>query len=130
MALWSPLASTGISLLARAGRLNNPEPDVLQLAVVADAHQVRIDPGAAGRWSGRIDVTFAQLDPEGRLLDSKRDTVNLNLDPATYAEIMKSGLLLARALKPAATATQIRVVVYDHLTGALGSLIIPLSSVQ
>ena len=128
-ALWSPLQSTGIELVARAERANTPEPNVLQLAVVADAHQLRITQNG-GRWTGKIDVTFAQLDPEGRLLDSKRDVVNLHLDPAMYADIMKTGLLLTRSLKPAETAHQIRVVVYDHLTGAIGGLIIPIAGVR
>lgn len=128
-ALWSPLPSTGITLLGRAERTGSPEPGSVQLAVVADAHQVRITP-SADRWTGKIDVTFAQIDREGRLIETKRDAVNLHLDQATYAEIMKSGLLLTRVLKPSETADQIRVVVYDYSTGELGSLIVPLADVK
>jgi VWFA-related protein len=129
MALWSPLPSTGITLLARAERFDKPEPNVLQVAVIADAHQVRLSSNG-GRWTGRLEVVFGQLDSEGRVLESMRDAVNLNLDAPTHEEIMKSGILLARALKPVESATQVRVVVYDHLTSALGSLIIPLSGIQ
>jgi VWFA-related protein len=129
MALWSPLPSAGITLLARAERFDRAEPNVVQVAAVADAHQVRLS-STAGRWTGRLEVVFAQLDSEGRILESKRDAVNLNLDAPTHEEIMKSGILLARALKPVEGGTQIRVIVYDHLTGALGSLIIPMSGIK
>jgi VWFA-related protein len=129
MAMWSPFPSGGITLVARAERFDKPESKVFQVAVVADAHQVRLNP-IAERWTGRLEVVFGQLDSEGRVLESNRDAVKLNLDGPTHEEIMKSGILLARALKPVEGVTQIRVAVYDHLTGALGSLIIPVSGIK
>ena len=124
-ALWSPLPATGIAIGGRAERA----PNSVQLAAIADAHQLRMIQNA-DRWIGKLDVTFAQLDDSGRVLDTKRDVVNLHLDETTHAEIMKTGLLLTRTLQPEDAASQIRVILYDYSTGALGSLIIPLASVK
>lgn len=128
-ALWSPLPSAGITLAGVVRRVDKPEPNLIQFIIAADAHRVRLEQ-AGDRWTGKIEVIFAQKDREGRVIDAVRDTVNLNLTATTRDEILRKGMVFTRAVRPKPDLAQLRVVICDYDSGELGSLAIPLAQVK
>lgn len=128
-ALWSPLATSGISLAGRVERVAKPEPDLLQLVIAADAHQMRLRMEDE-HWTGKLEVVFAQADRDGEIIDTKRDTVNLNLQQSTYETVLQKGMLFGQVLKPQYRLAQVRVVIYDYASGQLGSLVIPVENLK
>ncbi len=128
-ALWSPLSTAGIALAGRVERVEKPEPDLLQFVVAADAHQMRLRMEDQ-HWTGKLEVVFAEEDRDGEIIESKRDTVNLKLQPSTYETVMQKGMLFGQVLKTQYRLAQVRVVIYDYDSGQLGSLVIPVEQVK
>jgi hypothetical protein len=56
--------------------------------------------------------------------------LDLNLTAGRYASRQANWLALAKTLRPKPEAIQLRVIVQDRLTGALGSVHIPLSKLK
>ena len=127
-ALWSPLESTEIPLRGTAEKVDQPEPNLLRVTVVVDPHAIQLDQNA-GKWTGAVDIVYAQRDKQGRILDVLKQTANLNLHQQTYEAVMQKGMLFSQGVKPKEGLWQVRVVVYDHATGGVGSLLMPLSQV-
>ena len=65
-----------------------------------------------------------QIDGEGKSLNNTTDTVELRLQKATYETSLTKGLTTNKVFKPSAGLKELRVIVLDHPTGNVGSLII------
>jgi hypothetical protein len=57
------------------------------------------------------------------------DTLSLELKRENYDRVQKEGLMYHRVLPPAGKASEMRVVVRDASTGAVGSITAALSAI-
>ena len=78
-----------------------------------------------GRWRAQIDMVFAQLAKDGRILGSVKDHLELALFPGTYSDAAAQGWFYAKGLNVDPKAEKLRVVVRDLATGAVGSVSVP-----
>ena len=96
---------------------------------------VRVDPTAmhfqkvGDRWTDGIEVVWVGLTPDGRILDRDKDTVELKPEQSGYDEIMHAGLSFSEHIILGSDSTELRLIVRDRGTGAIGSVNIPLAIV-
>jgi VWFA-related protein len=96
---------------------------------------VRVDPAAMSfkkvgdRWTDGIEVVWVGLTPDGRILDRDKDSVELKPEQSGYEEIKRTGLSFSEHIKLGSDSTELRLILRDRGTGAIGSVNIPLSIV-
>ncbi|HXX99377.1 MAG TPA: VWA domain-containing protein [Candidatus Limnocylindrales bacterium] len=78
-----------------------------------------------GRFRANLDVLFALLAKDGRVLDSIKDRLELALYPQTFSDASSRGWLYPKTLYVSPEAEKLRVVVRDLGNGAVGSVSIP-----
>jgi VWFA-related protein len=128
-AVWSPLEATALAVSARADLIDQPTPNTINLFV-------QINPAAVGfkregdRMKAEIDIVYVQKDDHGRLLGNGiSDDISLALTDATYAKAARDGLVRQHQIPRQPGATNMRIVVRDVATGAVGTLTIPFNRI-
>jgi VWFA-related protein len=124
-ALWTPLQASAIEVVART----DFHDGAIDLSLAINPETFTLEQKQA-RWVGGLDVYLAQCDVQGKELETTRDSIDLNLTTGRYASRRENWLALAKALHPRPEAVQLRIIVQDKLTGALGSVHIPLSKLK
>jgi VWFA-related protein len=128
-AVWSPLESTALAINARVDFID-PPPDTINVFVQIDASTVGFT-HEGDRWKAQLDVVYVQKDDRGRMQgDGVADTMSLALTQATYAQVLKEGLIAQRRLPRGPGAVSLRIVVRDAGSGATGSLTVPFSQIN
>lgn len=128
-AVWSPIESSAINLTGRVDRVDKPQPNLLRVMLSTDIRKFHLE-ARDDRMVGKVEVLFLQQDKAGKTLDSRRQTVDLKLQKATYEAYLKSGLTMAQYIEPKKDLAVLRVVIVDQPSGLLGSLIVPLMKVK
>ena len=95
-----------------------------EVVVKLDAQDIQFEENA-GRWNAEIEIVFAQLNKDGRVLDSDKDHLELALYPETYANALAQGWLYPKVVDVDPQAAKVRVVVRDLATGAIGTASVP-----
>ena len=126
-ALRSPLEATGIGINVRIDPVDRPKPGSIQMIIQIAQDTISLQP-QGDRTVGSLEIIVTQNAPDGRVLASTSQTLNLNLTRETFEKVMKSGLVLTKMLEPNAEAYQFRVLVYDRSTGNVGSIFVPVKS--
>jgi VWFA-related protein len=128
-AIKSPLASTAILLQVKVDRVNHPTANSLSLFGSIGIHDFQLVKDGE-LHVGAVDVTVIEQDVSGKVLLESTNRINLRFTEGQYSAILKSGITFRKSVKPQAEATTLRVLVQDPNTGAVGSLIIPLSQLK
>jgi VWFA-related protein len=129
-AVWSPLDATVLGMNARVDFVDKPQPNTVQVVVQVNSAGLNLE-AKDGRYIGKVDFFMAQKDDRGNQVgDPIADTLELNLKPETYAKVMKEGLVYRKVLPRNAGASNIRLVVRDQSTGAIGSLTVAYKDVN
>jgi VWFA-related protein len=126
--IWSPLEATGLGLTVRARRRTQGTSAEAALAVHIDPQNLRFE-NLNGRWVGEIELVIVNLSPTGHNLKGFDQTRKFNVLPSTYERIEREGLEFPLSLRIPDDTEQIRLVVQDSPSGAMGSVTIPLSQV-
>jgi hypothetical protein len=99
----------------------------LQLQVGLDPKQFLLKE-ADNRQKGALDMAFVQRDAAGNLLVADRQHFEVNFDQKQYEFLSKAGMILQRRVAVLPQADEIRVVVRDLGSGAIGSVTIPVKA--
>ncbi|MDQ2924785.1 MAG: VWA domain-containing protein [Acidobacteriota bacterium] len=84
-----------------------------------------------GRRHGGIQFLAYVYDAEGKLLNIEANTMTLNLEPATYTALMKSGLQFSMQVSaPARGESFLRLAVLDTTSGHIGVFELPTTTVS
>jgi VWFA-related protein len=127
-AIWSPLDATSLGLTVRARRRSQGTSEEALLALHIDPQNVHLE-NLNGRWVGEIELVVVNLSPTGHNLKGFDQTRKFNFLPSTYERIEREGLEFPLSLRIPNDTEQIRLVVQDSPSGAMGSVTIPLSQV-
>jgi hypothetical protein len=125
-AVLSPLDSTAIGLRARLQKTGTGgQPVTIDLRVDVNDLALNHDKDI---WKGNLEVVIAQRTSTGQSpADSARKhSVNLNLKEDYYNQLKGEELELFFPVTPDPQAVELRVVVRDANSGALGTVSIPL----
>lgn len=96
-----------------------------EMVVKLDTQEIHFE-NKDGRWTAQLDVVFAQLSKDGRILESVKDHLDLALLPETYSDAAAQGWFYPRTVDVNPKAEKLRVVVRDLATGAVGSVSVPI----
>jgi hypothetical protein len=80
-----------------------------------------------GNWLGALDMLIVQEDGASKVLDSVTGGVDLRFSQAEYDERLKTGVAFYKVIQTKPGLVTLRILVQDHGSGLLGSLIIPAS---
>jgi len=120
----SPLDATGLPLTGQIQALPE-EPARVRVTVRVEPQPLWMQLEKE-RWRGTLDFLFALTDAEGYVVSGVRQQVEISLEAATHARVEREGLRLTQTLAVPVGAVQLRVVVGDARSDAVGSLSIPL----
>lgn len=95
----------------------------------ADVRDLALDQNQEKR-TGALDVILVQQDATGAVLDSSKDTVRLDMTPGAYAAVLEGGIAIGKVLALKERAATIRALARDPSSGAIGSVIVPLTRVN
>ena len=121
----SPLDATGITMAFRFDRSDQVKPGSVQVTAFIDAKPLALQL-KDGRYQGAVQIALLQQAADGRVLETIDQTINMNLTPERYKEILARALEVKKILSPKPGAVFLRVVVFDHGSGEVGSLRGPL----
>jgi VWFA-related protein len=123
-AVLSPMDANGIGLRANVYQTSAG----FDLTLRVDPKSILLDP-QGGRWAGKLDLLFVETDTHGAQTFGVDDTLSLDLKQENYDRVQKEGLMYHRVLPGTGKASEIRVVVRDASTGAVGSITASLSAI-
>lgn len=120
----SPLDATALGVSVNAKALPSSSARVLQLQVILDPNQFLLRDEDTRRKGG-LDLLFLQKDSAGKFLAAEKQHFDVNFDHREYVSLAQTGLVLQRRLSINPNSAEIRVLVRDAGSGALGSVTIP-----
>ncbi len=128
-AVASPLEAHAIRLTLRLERTGSATVPALRVVLNADVRDLALDQNQEKR-TGALDVILVQQEASGAVLDSSKDTVRLDMTPGAYAAALEGGIAIGKMLTLKERAATIRALARDPSSGAIGSVIVPLSRVN
>jgi hypothetical protein len=123
-AVLSPMDANGIGLRADVHQTSAGFDVTLRV----DPKTIQLDP-QGDRWAGKLDLLFVEKDAHGKQTFGVDDTLSLELRQQNYDRVEKEGLMYHRLLPGTGQASEIRVVVRDTSTGAVGSITASLNAI-
>lgn len=123
-AVWTPVDATSVGLNARVDIPGAPDQSAMIVYAQIDPLGITLEQNN-GRWQGKLDLLFVQRDDQGHEYTGATDTLTLNLLRENYLKVIRSGIIYKKDLQRDLKATNLRIVVRDGATGAMGTLTMP-----
>jgi len=120
----SPLDATSLGMIVSGKAAGAADERKFELHIGLDPRQFVMQ-SAEGHKTGTLILYIVQRDAKGETLAAENQRIGLNLEEQQYEYLAKAGLVLARHVTIVPGAAEIRVLVRDTASGALGSLTIP-----
>jgi VWFA-related protein len=96
------------------------------IAYDVDVAPLVLSAAADGVLHGQATLVSIAYDHDGKALNSVANTLSLNVPSAEYAHFLKEGIHYREELDIPAQAAWLRAGIYDHVSGQVGSLEVPL----
>jgi VWFA-related protein len=123
-ASFSPLDATEIGLVAQWRPTDPAKPGFLSLVMQIEPRGISLE-HQNDRWAGKLDILFVQKDEHGKQYNGQDDTLELRLTEPNYRKAITDGLIYQRQVPRAPRGKEMRVIVRDAASGAVGSLTMP-----
>jgi VWFA-related protein len=123
-AVLSPMDANGIGLRAQVQETSAG----FDLTLRVDPKSILLDP-QGDRWAGKLDLLFVEKDKHGAQTYGVDDTLSLELKQQNYDRVQQEGLMYHRVLPKTGQSSEVRVVVRDASTGAVGSVTAPFNAI-
>lgn len=116
---------------------NVPNPDIkgpfrrYQVDYVALGNAFRLSKETDGKYHGQVEFVVFVYDSDGKLLNIDENNLGLSLDPATYANLLKTGFRFGLQVStPSKKETFLRIAIHDVPSGRMGIVEVPSSSIE
>jgi VWFA-related protein len=123
----SPLEATRLGMIVSAKVPPAPSRAV-EFHVGVDPKQLMLR-RVEEKEKGAVDLYFVQRNAKGETLAAESQRIGLDLPQKQYEYLSKVGLVFGRHVTINAEAVELRVVVRDAGSGALGSVSVPVTAV-
>ena len=122
----SPLDATNLGMIVsrKPGEAGDRK---IEVHVGLDPRQLLLE-HANQKWSGTVTLYFVQKDGHGATVAAESQKVGLNLEEKQYEYLSQAGLVLGRHVKIDEKAVELRVLVRDNNSQALGSVAVPVAA--
>jgi VWFA-related protein len=124
-AAYSPIEATGIRMIVQVRAADVPGARQMSVRVFFDPHDILFRETSED-WEARAELLYAQTDKTGKVLEAPETNVDMKFTQERYFELLKTGISSIRDVPIHRDATELRVIVHDTTTGAVGSVIVPL----
>ena len=126
-ALESPQDSNAIGFRARLQKTGVGGATQLALNLLVDITDMQMKQDHH-QWTGGLEIVIAQRGPDGKFVNenTRQHSVALNLKEDSYTQLQKKGLSLSFPVALDPHSSQLRVLVSDINSGAMGTVSIPL----
>jgi hypothetical protein len=122
----SPLEATYLGLIV-TGKLSGPVAErKVELHVALDPKQLLLQ-DVDEHKKGLLDLYFVQRDAQGETVAAESQRIGLNLEEKQYDYLTTAGMVLVRHVTIAPNAAELRVLVRDAGSEALGSVTAPVN---
>jgi VWFA-related protein len=125
----SPLDATSLALIVSGNMTGNAGDRKLELRVAIDPKQLLLDV-ADNHHKGAVDLYFVQRSPQGDTLAAETQRIGLDLDQQKYDYLSKAGIVLVKHITVVGNASEVRVLVRDTGSQAMGSVIVPVDKLM
>jgi len=124
-AVWRPADQSEIALSATPARDGKGASLKLNIAAtdIALAEQ-------AGLWTDKLDIFLVQRDDAMLHAKLEGQTLGLRLKPSTYQQVLRDGINIDEPIRSLPENGALRVVVVDENTGRIGTLTLPVTSLN
>jgi VWFA-related protein len=123
----SPLDATNLSMIISGKPAANGDSHIVELHIGIDPKQLLLQNSGDHR-KGAVDLFFLQRDASGKRIAAEKQHIELNLEDKQYEYLAKNAMVLDRHLTIVPQSAEIRVVLRDSGSGALGSVTLPASA--
>jgi VWFA-related protein len=127
MAMFSPVEAVALDVAIEVKHPKALPAQTLRFVVGLDARQILMAE-QDGHHKGALTFLFAQMGPGGKALSRESLHVPLDCDTQSYAATLQKGITLTRNLPIVPNVSFVRVVVQDSISGAMGTVTIPLQA--
>jgi VWFA-related protein len=124
-AVWRPLDVSEVSVTAGVSP-QNPGADIKLDILTADLGLQQ----RGGLWMDKLDIFMIQRDDAGIKAEVEGQTLGLRLKPATYQNLLSSGVPFECAVQMHPGMASLRVLVVDENSGRMGSVTIPAPALE
>lgn len=122
----SPLDATAIGVSVRLNANQNPTDSPRKFEIILDSKDLILRQ-EEGRWLGKVRLLLARKKADGSVAGWETHTLSLRLTQASYDKVLGEGFHLDGQLLVEPEVRELRVVVCDDTTGAMGSVSVPLN---
>ena len=123
---WSPLESTDLALEVQANPIIAAGGHELQVQVRIASDQLHFEQ-SDNHWKDSLDLVWVEAGPGGRPLGKITKNVGLDVPADSYNLLVTKGISFSETIKVRDDAIEVRLVTRDNGSGAIGSVIIPVS---
>jgi hypothetical protein len=123
-AIRSPIQLMDLGLEVRANANLSSSGREIEATVVVDPSQMHFEKDGP-RWTDSLDVVWAGLGADGRVIERDGSRVAVQPDQSGYDDIQHAGFSFTQHIRLTKDSVEMRLVVRDHGTGAIGSVNIP-----
>ena len=127
-AIRSPLQLMNLGLEVQAEPISSASGREIKVQIRVDPSRMRFEQ-SGDRWTDTVDVVWVGMSSDGRVLDKNSDTVGLRPAQSGYEEIQAKGFSFTEHVHLTNESVEMRVVVRDRGTGAIGSVNIPMQKI-
>jgi hypothetical protein len=127
-AKWSPLEATDLGIEARVDPVDASGSREIQVQLRIASNQLHFE-NIEDRWHDSLDVVWVEIGATGKSLGEFKRTVGLDVPQESYDQLLSKGINFGQTLRPGPNAVELRLVVRDGGSGAIGSVNIPLAQI-
>jgi VWFA-related protein len=125
---WSPLEATDLGIEVTVNPAETSEGRAVHAQLRIASNQLHFDLNQ-NNWKDSLDVVWVEIGATGRAIGAFQKTVGLDVPQESYDLLVSKGISFDQTLKPSANAVELRLVVRDGGSGAIGSVNIPLGQI-
>jgi len=125
-AITSPLESTELDLDVEADPVDVPGARQLKTRIRVTPSEMHFEE-KDGRWTDALEVIWVELDKEGKITGTHTQTFRFRPTQEEYQALLRIPFDVSETVSVSESAAEVRIVVSDTGSGAIGSVNIPLS---
>jgi VWFA-related protein len=125
-AVRSPIQLIDLGLEVHAEPLEAPGGRQLKVQIRVNPDQMHFEQ-SGDRWTDSIEVAWVELSADGRIVVRGGHTLAVRPAQSGHDEILREGLAFSEHVSVKGEAVEMRLVVRDEGSGAMGSVNIPLA---
>jgi VWFA-related protein len=123
---WSPLESTDLGIEVIVDPVAAASGREIQAQVRIASNQLRFEK-TENHWKDSLEVVWVEIGPTGQSLGTIKKTVGLDVLQEAFDLLVSKGISFGQTLKVRDDAIELRLVIRDAGSGAIGSVNIPLT---